>query len=350
MNYEQVLEEYERLTKSLKLVPRPVPAPLWNLSLANLARLPPAIARLWLNDDEVVDALRWLGAWWESLDRSGTCEVCEEGSAEDIDEVWRYEVMPDLKRGVAKLLGLEKVCKRCHLSRHVGLAVKLGKYDEVLTWIASVNLISLELARRVVALALELWRAQSRVREWSFDLSALPARFEPIERLLSAMARERRFVLQKSSVVSVIRQPEASVLESLADARTLLTRAVSGTRVIETSLRSLFNEILRRVPRKIRLLPIPVKLQGAWVVELSPSNAISAFRSLVAKSPRFVWKVALSFRRADKWSLEVYVSRPLDPHCVESVLDFVLSLAGSARYVITMGRSQFVVLQRASNE
>jgi len=131
----------------LKLLPRLVPSPLWNISLANLSKMDPRLARLWTDIKGIEEYINKLSTWWRSLEREGKCEICGVNKAKEIDEVWEYKISEE--KGLARLTGLKLVCDKCHLAIHLGYASVIGKLQEALHWLVQVSNVTLSEARTI---------------------------------------------------------------------------------------------------------------------------------------------------------------------------------------------------------
>jgi hypothetical protein len=181
-------EAYNSVCESFpKLCPRLVPAPLWGLSLGNLARMEPRIASV--ISEEYPALVEKIGRYWMSLDRSGKCEVCG-GDGNEIDEEWRYFVFNNVGEpvsvttmqsentgihesfmGIAYLEDLRLLCSKCHLAKHLGRAHELGKELEALEWLQKVNRInSMDEIERLVDQASNIYRQLSRIKKWSIRI------------------------------------------------------------------------------------------------------------------------------------------------------------------------------------
>jgi hypothetical protein len=161
MNAEiEKFEAYSSVCESFsfsKLCPRLVPAPLWGLSLANLADMEPRISSV--ISEEYPALVEKIGRYWMSLDRSGKCEVCG-GDGNEIDEEWRYFVFNNVGElvsvttmqsentgihesfmGIAYLEGLRLLCSKCHAAKHLGrtCAQDEKKCNEAINWLQKVN-------------------------------------------------------------------------------------------------------------------------------------------------------------------------------------------------------------------
>ena len=95
------------------------------------------------------DALRWhLGATQfrprflninfpgPPFDTKMKCSICGTKRKKlELHEEWHF----DDKRQVQRLIGLKPVCSKCHLSKHLGYANIIGRMDEALAHLATVN-------------------------------------------------------------------------------------------------------------------------------------------------------------------------------------------------------------------
>jgi len=99
----------------------------------------------------------------------GHCETCGEPSAKLVcHEVWDY----DDERRVARLAELTAICPRCNLSTHFGRARTIGREEEALNHLMTVNGWTLEKTRSYIGRAFEEWAERSK-HSWTLDTSAI---------------------------------------------------------------------------------------------------------------------------------------------------------------------------------
>lgn len=99
------------------------------------------------------------------------CEICGgKGSKHPVEchEKWQY----DDTTHVQTLVGLEALCPKCHMVRHIGLTFHRGLGHVALAHLVKVNNISLDDAEKMVETAFTKWAARS-THEWKLDLSWL---------------------------------------------------------------------------------------------------------------------------------------------------------------------------------
>lgn len=97
------------------------------------------------------------------------CEVCG-GETDKLvcHEVWCY----DDARHVARLVGLQAICRACNLATHFGRARNIGMDEEALDHLMDVNRWTREEAATYVAQAFEQWAERSE-HLWQLDTSEL---------------------------------------------------------------------------------------------------------------------------------------------------------------------------------
>lgn len=99
------------------------------------------------------------------------CEVCGgKGSKHPVEchERWRYD---DL-RHIQTLVGLEALCPKCHMVRHIGLTFKRGLGHVALAHLVKINGCTLREAENMVTEAFAVWQLRS-THEWKLDTSWL---------------------------------------------------------------------------------------------------------------------------------------------------------------------------------
>lgn len=134
-----------------------VPGPLWGRSLAGIAR------KGWGRQWDTIRAKEMSRA-------SGNCEYCG-GRGVLVHEHWEYD---DSKR-VQYLAGLAVTCDKCSLVHHFGRAGVLGRENEALAHLMSVNRISQRDAELLVERAFDTWEMRSQ-KGWIQDISWLRSR------------------------------------------------------------------------------------------------------------------------------------------------------------------------------
>lgn len=99
------------------------------------------------------------------------CEVCGgKGSKHPVEchEKWRY----DDTNHIQTLVGLEALCPKCHMVRHIGLTIHRGMGGVAINHLVKVNGISLETANQMIVDAFVVWQKRS-AHEWKLDISWL---------------------------------------------------------------------------------------------------------------------------------------------------------------------------------
>jgi len=142
----------------LKLAVELVPAPLWNRTLAQLARAPSG-RTIWTKIREV------------ELKRTGkVCEVCGQ-RASHVHEKWDY----DDERLIQRLRGFEVLCQECHLVHHQGFAGVHGLTNLAMKRFAEVNSVAPAMAKSIVKEAFDVWGARSVRGPWTQNFEWLVA-------------------------------------------------------------------------------------------------------------------------------------------------------------------------------
>lgn len=153
---EDNLRENREFPRKLKIVPELVPSPLWDRSLATIARHDAKAKKIWEKIRKVVfSAANW------------RCEVCG-SKAKVVHEVWEYD---DL-RNIQKLVGFKALCNMCNLATHLGLASVRGLDKEALEHLCRVNEITVEEVKSLIQDSFEIWRKRNAF-DWEQDLSWL---------------------------------------------------------------------------------------------------------------------------------------------------------------------------------
>lgn len=93
------------------------------------------------------------------------CEVCGVAPEKSLEahEKWEYT---DGNPGTQTLIGIEALCKKCHMVRHAGLWFSKGMGHVILTQLMKVNRIPLERAEEMVNEAFSVWKVRSS-RQWN---------------------------------------------------------------------------------------------------------------------------------------------------------------------------------------
>jgi len=241
------VEAYEGVCRVLgRLCPRLVPAPLWGLSLAHLARLDPVLG------EAICSGCGWvverLYTFWFGLERGGRCSVCGGLGGVDVDEDWRYYVCGGA--GLAVLSGIRLLCRRCHLAKHVGFASLVGRRREALEQLARINGVRLDLVEKLVGEAFRVWERLSSISKWRIvveDVEGLRDVRSEVEKLLNTMYVERLSIEKRWLVYRSNRQ---YYIERIAIEETLelVAKAFSGVekdRRLASRLVSLAKNVLK---------------------------------------------------------------------------------------------------------
>lgn len=95
------------------------------------------------------------------------CAYCgAEQPSLDLHELWHYD--DEIK--VQRLIGLEAICSKCHLSTHMGYANKMGRTQEALANLAVVNGWTAQRAKDHYDEAFALWKARAAT-QYALDVS-----------------------------------------------------------------------------------------------------------------------------------------------------------------------------------
>jgi len=134
-------------------------------------------AALWgENLRELVSRRKWERFRATQFERSPDCELCGSaatGSARHAHEMWVY----DPKAGVARLVGLQTICRMCHFVMHPGFvecAVDEGQlsadiFDEMERHFCSVNKCKPEHYLRHQQQAERRYSKLAKVKSWTID-------------------------------------------------------------------------------------------------------------------------------------------------------------------------------------
>ena len=145
----------------LRLMPDPVPIPLWYKSLARLSN----------------DGGYWHEKWHSirmmELSRADRkCEICGY-DGRIVHEAWVYDDSHPV--AVQRLGGFKVICYYCNYGIHVGVASVKGKADVAVRQLMRVNCISESEVRKVISEVLERWEYRNGLR-WVRDVSWLRER------------------------------------------------------------------------------------------------------------------------------------------------------------------------------
>lgn len=98
------------------------------------------------------------------------CEVCGgKGSRHPVEchERWVYDETKD--PAVQTLIGLEALCPKCHMVRHIGNTIRLGLGDVAVAHMVKVNGITRDQALGMIDQAMTVWQRRS-ARTWVLDI------------------------------------------------------------------------------------------------------------------------------------------------------------------------------------
>lgn len=93
---------------------------------------------------------------------NSTCDICGAKGRLECHEIWEFN---DSKK-VQKLIGLTGLCRDCHRVKHIGLARKMGWFEDTLDHMCKVNKISRKKALNFIKIA----ENQVRQRNFEFNL------------------------------------------------------------------------------------------------------------------------------------------------------------------------------------
>jgi hypothetical protein len=103
------------------------------------------------------------------------CEICGDTGknqgykhAVECHEIWHY----DDKEHVQKLIGLISLCPLCHMTKHIGRAMAMGRENFCYTQLAKVNNWTKEQIQEHVLASFETHKERSK-HEWTLDISLL---------------------------------------------------------------------------------------------------------------------------------------------------------------------------------
>ncbi len=117
------------------------------------------------------DKIRFL-----SYEQAGhKCEICggigqEQGYKHNLEchEIWEYD---DINH-VQKLIGLISLCPICHQVKHIGRAIKMGKFKDCVKQLAHVNKWTKIQIDEHITQSFEIYKERS-LHKWTLDLSIL---------------------------------------------------------------------------------------------------------------------------------------------------------------------------------
>ncbi len=325
----ELIRSYNEATRDLKLRPRPVPIPIWWMSVATLARMDPRLYSLWADgiDPSVCD-------WWRRLDRSGNCEVCDR-PVEEIDEVWEYETSDD--GAVVRLVGFRKLCRGCHLTTHMNLAERAWMIEKVLGWLQEVNGLSRAEAIEIVRLTAELWECLNYVsrERWTFELPAVEDEGDrrALETLLNSMARSKLYDVSggwvwttENDEVRPVTAEEA--LESAPPPAELVERAETfGLMPLREELEHALDLLKSGVEQEVPSMSVtPV---GKWIMFLPTAEAVELFKRVaegIASGNSPALQAKASVEREERKVIIVYTPNFLDVETVTKTAEWLESL------------------------
>lgn len=104
------------------------------------------------------------------------CEICGGvGDKHPVEchEIWDYNFF----RKEQKLVRTEALCPNCHQVKHIGFALKNGKYGEARDWLIQINGYSFQQAENYISACFSEWDRKSQ-SEWNLNLSWLKETFD----------------------------------------------------------------------------------------------------------------------------------------------------------------------------
>lgn len=103
------------------------------------------------------------------------CEICKSVGTDqgykhavECHEIWEY----DDENHIQTLVGLISLCPTCHQVKHIGRAIKIGKFYQCVKQLAQVNKWTREQIDKHIADSFEVYKERSK-HEWELDLSLL---------------------------------------------------------------------------------------------------------------------------------------------------------------------------------
>lgn len=138
------------------------------------------------------DKIRFIS--YEAADNK--CEICKQNGKDqgykhnvECHEIWEY----DDDNHIQTLIGLISLCPTCHQVKHIGRAIKIGKFYQCVKQLAQVNKWTREQIDIHIAESFEVYKERSK-HEWSLDLSILT---QPPYNLIIDADKERIFEIKK---------------------------------------------------------------------------------------------------------------------------------------------------------
>lgn len=95
------------------------------------------------------------------------CDICGARERLECHEVWKFND----RKLVQSLIGLTTLCSDCHRVKHIGLARKMGYFEDTLEHMCKVNQVSRRYAKKVIE-----WNEKEvakRNKDYSLDLRFL---------------------------------------------------------------------------------------------------------------------------------------------------------------------------------
>lgn len=124
------------------------------------------------------------------------CEICGDTGknqgykhAVECHEIWHY----DDEKHIQKLIGLISLCPLCHLTKHIGRAIAMGKDKICHVQMSKVNKWNQEQILEHILASFELHKERSK-HEWELDISMLEK--EPYNIVLKVL-KKRIFEVKK---------------------------------------------------------------------------------------------------------------------------------------------------------
>jgi len=115
------------------------------------------------------------------------CEICGEsgldqgkGHPVECHEIFSYG--DDFVQTLDDLICL---CPRCHMVKHIGRSMAIGKSKEAISHLAKVNEFSQAEASQYISETFTLWELRSR-SQWEIDLSVLVEKYEVDQKVIES--------------------------------------------------------------------------------------------------------------------------------------------------------------------
>ena len=113
------------------------------------------------------------------------CEICKESGLDqgykhalECHEIWEY-------KGDAQILkGLISLCPKCHMAKHVGRTIAIGKKKMIFNHIAKVNKWTLNEVENYVGASFQEHKIKSKVK-WKINLRILIEKYDVNEKLIN---------------------------------------------------------------------------------------------------------------------------------------------------------------------